>query len=140
MHMTTRTTAPAKFPCHSHPLTHCVQSLLHTLRCIAQYEDALCEVLHELQQEGPSAKMNEEIASLLDDIPAQDYLDDLESARACLSQPPRHPVRQPKRHASPSTASKNPRSGASRRMRSRSTSSHDLGKEPSRRSRRKPSR
>ena len=58
------------------------------MRCIAQYEDVLCELSHELKRSGSlSAQTSEELHEILEKIPSHDYLMDLESARAILAAP-----------------------------------------------------
>jgi hypothetical protein len=55
------------------------------MRCMAQYEDALCELSHELRQTGQlSSELREEIRDLLDKIPSHDFQLDLDAARAEL--------------------------------------------------------
>jgi hypothetical protein len=58
------------------------------MRCIAQYEDALCELSHELKGDGAlSEEANSELHDILEKIPSHDYLVDLESVRATLAEP-----------------------------------------------------
>ncbi len=67
---------------------HRLNALLHTMRRIAQYEDALCELSHQLK--GASAlpaEADEELRDILEKIPSHDYLVDLESMRAILPIP-----------------------------------------------------
>jgi hypothetical protein len=70
------------------------------MRCITQYEDALCELSHELK--GASAlspEASEELRDILEKIPSHDYLIDLESVRAILAEPT-----LPKRYSSKKAA------------------------------------
>ena len=66
---------------------HRLDDLLHTMRCIAQYEDALCELSHELRNAGAlSSAATEELRDILEKIPSHDYLVDLDSVRAILAE------------------------------------------------------
>jgi hypothetical protein len=68
-------------------LGHCLHGLLSSIRCIAQHEDALCELLHELRhQSAPFTSITTELLALLDDLPSHDYLDDIEAVRDILGQ------------------------------------------------------
>jgi hypothetical protein len=67
---------------------HRIDALLQTIRCVAQYEDALCELSHELKGSAAlSAEASEELRDILKQIPSHDYLLDLESVRAILVSP-----------------------------------------------------
>lgn len=58
------------------------------MRCITQYEDALCELAHELKgTRGLSPEACEKLRDILEKIPSHDYLADLESVRAILAEP-----------------------------------------------------
>ncbi len=58
------------------------------MRCIAQYEDALCELSHQLKGASVlSAEADEELREILEKIPSHDYLVDLDSVRAILPVP-----------------------------------------------------
>jgi hypothetical protein len=58
------------------------------MRCIAQYEDALCELSHGLKgATAISAEASEELRDILEKIPSHDYVVDLESVRAILPVP-----------------------------------------------------
>lgn len=77
----TRSSAPAETPL----LFHRIQALLHTMRCIVQYEDELCTFLHASRSRDiADSTMEEELRSLLESMPAQEYSHDLESVRAAL--------------------------------------------------------
>jgi hypothetical protein len=67
---------------------HRLDALLHTMRCITQFEDALCELSHELKGANAlSPEASEELRDILEKIPSHDYLVDLELVRAILSEP-----------------------------------------------------
>ena len=62
-----------------------INSLLYTLRAIAQKEDQLCILMHHLRTSGKlNATLAAELHEILDDIPADDYLHDLDALRASL--------------------------------------------------------
>jgi hypothetical protein len=92
-----------------------LHSLLHSIRCIAQHEDALCELLHELHHTTiAQAKFIAELRDLLEDIPAHDYVDDLDAVRDILGQT-QIPAKQQRR------GPKRPRAAAARHTQSRSS-------------------
>ena len=67
---------------------HRLDTLLHTMRCIAQYEDALCELSHEIKWAGEmSPGSSEELRAILEQIPSHDYVLDLNAVRATLVEP-----------------------------------------------------
>lgn len=62
-----------------------INSLLYTLRAIAQREDQLCVLMHHLRTSGKlNAAMSGELHEILDEIPTQEYLHDLDALRAAL--------------------------------------------------------
>jgi hypothetical protein len=100
---------------------HRLDTLLHTIRCIAQYEDALCELSHELKgARSLSVEASKELRGILGKIPSHDYLIDLESVKAILPEP------APSKRSSPKKAAKSARLGkgsAAARKKSRRKSS-----------------
>ena len=71
------------------------------MRCITQYEDALCELSHELKgARARSVEASKELRDILDKIPSYDYLTDLESVKAILAEP------EPSKRSSPKKAAK----------------------------------
>jgi hypothetical protein len=57
------------------------------MRCISQYEDALCELSHEVKQAGGlSPDLTDEILSTLEKLPSHDYLMDLDALRDTLAE------------------------------------------------------
>jgi len=79
---------------------HRLHTLLHTMRCIGEREDALCEMMHELKNSsGFSKEQADELRSILEHLPSQDYLDDLRSVTDLLNEPPRKKSSEPKRIA-----------------------------------------
>jgi hypothetical protein len=62
-----------------------INSLLYTLRTIAQREDQLCMLMHHLRTSGKlNAGLAAELHEILDEIPGEDYLHDLQALRASL--------------------------------------------------------
>ncbi len=62
-----------------------INSLLYTLRAIAQREDQLCILMHHLRTSGKlNAGLAAELHEILDEIPAQDYLHELDALRTSL--------------------------------------------------------
>jgi hypothetical protein len=64
---------------------HKLDALLHTIRCISQYEDALCELSHEAKRASTLSEQSiAELRAILDKLPAHDYMVELESVRAIV--------------------------------------------------------
>ncbi len=62
-----------------------LRTLLHTVRCVSQHEDALCTLLHNLQHHPEnSAELTAELHTLLDELPSRDYIDDLNALHRVL--------------------------------------------------------
>jgi hypothetical protein len=60
-----------------------LHALLHTVRCIAQYEDVLCEIAHETKRsEELSPKLSHELSEILDKMPSDSYVSDLNAVRS----------------------------------------------------------
>ncbi len=72
-------------PTETSPLVPPLRSLLHTVRCIAQHEDALCTVLHNLRNHPEnSTELAVELQTLLDELPSRDYAYDLDALLRAL--------------------------------------------------------
>jgi hypothetical protein len=85
-------------------LYHRIDTLLHTMRCIAQYEDALCGLSQEVKRAGAfSPEIRDEVREILEKIPSHDYVMDLDAVRAALSE------------SKPSSSKKSARSTISRK-------------------------
>ena len=66
-----------------------LHTLLHTVRCIAQYEDVLCEITHEMKQSSKlSPRLSRELYAILDKIPSHAYVSDLNAVREILLDTP----------------------------------------------------
>ena len=66
-------------------LFHRIQGLLHTMRCIGQYEDELCTLLHAAQnQNALDDGLEDELRELLAKLPAEDYTHEIDSLREAL--------------------------------------------------------
>ena len=62
-----------------------INSLLYTLRAIAQREDQLCMLMHHLRTSGKlNAALSAELHEILDEIPAEEYMHDLHCLREAL--------------------------------------------------------
>src|SRR5436305_3765487 len=62
-----------------------INTLLYTLRAIAQREDQLCMLMHHLRTSGRlSAGLAAELHEILEEIPAEEYLHDLHALQASL--------------------------------------------------------
>ncbi|MGI4758863.1 MAG: hypothetical protein ACRYGF_18690 [Janthinobacterium lividum] len=63
-------------------LTHGLESLLHTMRSIAQHEDELCTLLHDARRTGKiSAPLLRELKVVLDALPAEEYTSELQAIK-----------------------------------------------------------
>lgn len=83
-------------------LTLRLHTLLHTVRAIAQVEDELCTLLHEVERTGTlTPEANAELHALLNKLPTHEYTDDLEAVRSSLSAPARKPAATKKRARKP---------------------------------------
>ena len=62
-----------------------INSLLYTLRAIAQREDQLCMLMHHLRTSGKlNAALSAELHEILDEIPADEYMHELGALREAL--------------------------------------------------------
>lgn len=92
--MATKKTSPAKRKTDSlvpdQPTAYArLHTLLHTVRCIAQYEDVLCEITHEMKQSSElSHRLSRELDEISDKIPSHAYVSDLNAVREILSDTP----------------------------------------------------
>lgn len=92
--MTMKKTAPAKARPRTAPLQPSspygrLDALLHTVRCIAQHEDALCELSHDVKQSGVlSDETKFALDALLKKIPSQEYVHDLDAVTVLLAGSP----------------------------------------------------
>ena len=63
-----------------------INTLLYTLRAIAQREDQLCTLMHHLRTSGKlTPTLNAELHAILEEIPTQEYLHDVDALRASLT-------------------------------------------------------
>jgi hypothetical protein len=63
-----------------------IHELLYTLRAIAQREDQLCILMHHLRTSGKlSTSLTAELHEILDEIPTQEYVHDLQALRESLA-------------------------------------------------------
>ena len=92
------------------------------MRCIAQYEDALCELSRELRNAGAlSPAATEELREILEKIPSHDYLVDLDSARAILAEQRLSKSSSSKQSAKSVTVRKNFPAAAKKKFRRKSS-------------------
>ena len=69
-------------------LVSSLNALLHTMRCIEQHESQLCTLMHEIRSAGTlSTDVQEELRTLLDQIPHREYTDDLDSVIDAVNAP-----------------------------------------------------
>ena len=81
--------ARSGFPRHSGPehpaIFYRLNTLLHTVRSIAEFEDHLCTILHEIKATGAaSVSLSHELAEVLEDMPSTDFTHELQALRAVL--------------------------------------------------------
>jgi DNA repair ATPase RecN len=66
-----------------------INALLHTMRSMAQYEDRLCSLMHEITSAKQlSEEARSELTEMLEEMPYRDYLDDLHALREELERRP----------------------------------------------------
>ena len=72
---------------HPHPpVAYRLHALLHTIHSIDHHEDHLCTLLTAIEREGAvSPALRRELAALLEELPMQAFVADLEAARQALS-------------------------------------------------------
>ncbi len=86
-----------------------LDALLHSVRCIAQYEDALCELSHEVKRTGRlSEETKVELDALLKKIPSQDYVHDLDAVTVLLAETTPTPAPARKRASVPPASRRKP--------------------------------
>jgi len=89
--MTTKKARSSSSKAPSAPMSayHRLVALLHTVQCIAQYEDPLCELSHDAKSTGGlSPQASDELRLLLEKIPSHDFLLDLDAVRELLEERP----------------------------------------------------
>lgn len=65
---------------------HHLESLLRTMRCIAQYEDALYAIANEGRRAGAfTPEVIDEVIEILEQIPSRDFMMDLAAVRTALT-------------------------------------------------------
>ena len=81
--------APApvpQVPDQVNELVYRINTLLHTMRAIARHEDQLCTVMTEIRTSGlVNETLDQDLRDLLEQMPAHEYLDDVEAVRETLS-------------------------------------------------------
>ena len=84
---TRKVPAPAAAPV---ALFYRLNTLLHTVRLIAGFEDHLCTLVHEVKTQGlPSPELTRDLVALFDEMPSSAiYREDLETAREVLAPAP----------------------------------------------------
>ncbi len=79
-------TQPVTHMVSSGELEHSLNALLHTMRCIAQHEDELCTLLHDARKRTrPTRALLRELASILTELPDEDYVDDLHAVQQMMN-------------------------------------------------------
>ncbi len=77
--------APAANP-QINDLIYRINTLLHTMRAIARHEDQLCTLMTEIRTSGlVNETLDQDLRDLLEQMPAHEYLDDVEAVRETLS-------------------------------------------------------
>ena len=82
---------PAQAAAHPHPpMAYRLHALLHTMHSIEHHEDHLCTLLTAMEREGAvSPALEQELATLLEELPGEAFVADLEAARRALAPPAR---------------------------------------------------
>ena len=72
-----------------HEAVHRLHALLHTMRVIQQHEDQFCTLMHAIQTAGKlTAADRRELHKLLDQMPGESLVHDLDAVRAVLEPAP----------------------------------------------------
>lgn len=62
-----------------------LNTLLHTMRAIERHEEQLCGIMTEIRLNGGvTASLDEELRDLLEQMPAHEYLEDIDAVRQAL--------------------------------------------------------
>lgn len=62
-----------------------LNTLLHTMRAIERHEEQLCGIMTEIRLSGGvTASLDEELRDLLEQMPAHEYLEDIDAVRQAL--------------------------------------------------------
>jgi hypothetical protein len=79
-----KTARPTSSAIYSPDMSHRLNALLQTMRCIAQHEDKLCTLLHSLKTGAAGDDIRMDLRHILDDMPGDEYEADIASLRATL--------------------------------------------------------
>ena len=78
--------APVRASDQIDELVYRINTLLHTMRAIARHEDQLCTLMTEIRTFGlVNETLDQDLRDLLEQMPAHEYLDDVEAVRETLS-------------------------------------------------------
>ncbi len=82
-----KTCAPVASASADHAaVAHRIHALLHTMHQIERYEERLCSMQDAIKRSGKvSAALLRDLQSVLEEIPSEDYLHDLEAVRDLIA-------------------------------------------------------
>lgn len=66
-------------------LAHGLNSLLHTMQTVQQFEEALCSLMHALRRGRATGALVRDLRGVLEQLPAQDYLHEVHALRDALA-------------------------------------------------------
>ena len=78
---TSRAVPAAAEPMDAERLAHGLNSLLHTMQAVQQYEESLCSLMHALRRGRATGAMVRELRAVLQQLPAQEYLHEVDALR-----------------------------------------------------------
>ncbi|WP_419804737.1 hypothetical protein [Terriglobus sp.] len=79
------TTPAVEQPVDAQGLAHGLNVLLHTMQTVQQSEEKLCSLMHALRGGRATGAMVRELREVLDQLPAQDYLYEVDALRDAVA-------------------------------------------------------
>lgn len=77
--------AEAAQPLEAKELAHSLNTLLHTMQTVQNYEERLCSLKHALQRGRANGTLLRELREVLDELPAHDYLHEVDALRRAIA-------------------------------------------------------
>ena len=77
--------ALAAQPVEARDLAHGLDTLLHTMQTVQNFEERLCSLKHALQRGRANGSLLRELRAVLDELPAHDYLYEVDALRRAIA-------------------------------------------------------
>lgn len=75
----------AAAPVDAQELAHGLNTLLHTMQTVQQFEESLCSLMHALRRGRATGPLMRELRAVLQQLPAQDYLHEVDALRDAMA-------------------------------------------------------